>query len=612
MFTRRTFLESAAAGALFARAGLAFAAQPGTADAALQAMLQRHAEDMLARSPQEATGAGYDIGDHAALRGMLDDRSLAGRARDRAAVASARVELETSIDRTALSPRSRLDYDIAHFVYENLAFGLGSYGYMDLNLRPSPYVVSQMNGAYYWLPDFIGSRHPLETAADREAWISRLRAYAEVIDQETQRIRHDALQGVSPPGFVIDRTIPQIELLRDTPVLESNLTAPAIRRAREAGLADLQRPAQQIFTAEVVPALNRQVEMLRSLRADASDIGGVWRLPEGDRYYAGAVRSNTTSDISPGELHREGLAQCEDLIARIDTLLRAQGMTSGTVGERIAALDRDPRFLLPATDAGREALLERAQGFVEEAVARLPQAFGNTHVNPLRVRRIPEAIENGAPGAFYSGGADGEPGIYSLNLKNPAEHPLWRLATLTHHEAVPGHHFQYSVLSTAGDLPLFRQIVRFSAYTEGWALYAQQVAREMGVFEGEPFAVIGELQSQLFRAARIVVDTGMHHERWSREQAVDWMVNNAGEQRESTEREVVRYSVYPGQACSFKVGANSIVAAREAARSRLGASFDVRNFHDLVLESGPMPMAVLAQAVEQWDGGPAAGAATDG
>ncbi|MHB9880212.1 DUF885 domain-containing protein [Pacificimonas sp. ICDLI1SI03] len=605
MLTRRTFIETAAFGALLAKTGTALAAEGG-ADEALTAMLRRHAEGLLLRSPEEATNAGFDTGSHAALRGMLDDRSLAGRARDRAAVAAARVELETRIDRDALSPRAALDYDIAHFTYENLAFGLGSYGYMDLNLRPSPYVVSQMNGAYYWLPDFIGSRHPLEDAADVDAWLSRLSGLATVLDQETQRIRHDAAQGVVPPGFVIDRTLPQIEQLRDASVLDSNLTAPAIRRASDAGLGDLQDRAARIMSREVAPALQRQIDALSALRADATDIGGVWRLPEGDRYYAGAVRSNTTSDIAPGDLHKEGLAQCEELIARIDTLLRAQGMSEGPVGARIDALNRDPRYLLSNDDAGRKELLAKAKAFVDDIEGRLPQAFGNTTVDPLVVRRIPQSIENGAPGAFYSAGADGEPGIYSLNLANPGEHPLWRLATLTHHEAVPGHHFQHSVLESAGELPLFRRIVRFSAYTEGWALYAQQVAEELGVFEGDPLGEIGQLQSQLFRAARIVVDTGMHHERWSREEAVDWMVTNAGEQRDSTDREVVRYSVYPGQACSFKVGANSIVAAREAARARLGDRFDIRGFHDLVLESGPMPMAVLDRAAAQWD--PAASA----
>ena len=285
---------------------------------------------------------------------------------------------------------------------------------------------------------------------------------------------------------------------------------------------------------------------------------------------------------------------------RINTLLKAQGMSRGSVGERIAKLNNDARFKVSDDDAGRERLLELARGYIADITRRLPQAYGISTVDPISVRRIPPAIEAGAPGAFYSEGAAGEPGIYSLNLQHPGEHALWRLPTLTHHEAVPGHHFQYSVLSHAPSLPLFRRVVRFSAYTEGYALYAQQVAAELGVFEGQPFNRIGELQSQLFRAARIVVDTGLHYKRWTKEQAIAWMVDNAGEQPLATEREVTRYSVYPGQACSFKVGATRIVAAREEARERMGERFDIRQFHDLILTSGPMPMAVLEKAVAQW------------
>ena len=217
------------------------------------------------------------------------------------------------------------------------------------------------------------------------------------------------------------------------------------------------------------------------------------------------------------------------------------------------------------------------------------------------VRRTPVAIEDSSPGAFYSPGAPGEPGVYSLNLKRTHDHPLWRLPTLTHHEGIPGHHFQHAVLESAAVLPLHRRLVGFSAYTEGWALYAEQVADELGAYEANPAGRIGFVQSQLFRAARIVVDTGLHHQRWTREQAVSWMVDHAGEPRAPAEREIDRYCVYPGQACSFMVGANQIVALREAARARLGDRFDVRAFHDLVLKSGPVPIEVLGRMVEEWN-----------
>ncbi|MGV3479753.1 MAG: DUF885 domain-containing protein [Sphingobium sp.] len=598
---RRRFLEGTAATVLLGAAGqpaIAGVGQ-GSADDALTALLRRHSEAYLGRSPEEATANDFDVGANAALRSRLDDRSLAARSGDRTAIRAALKDLE-GIDSLMLSPRAALDLRVARYVYETLDELLGRYGYVDGNLRPSPYVVSQMNGAYYWLPDFIGTRHPIESRADADAWLSRVSALGVALDQETDRIKHDAGIGVIPPDFVIARTVAQIEGLRDGDPLGSALLAPALKRIGEKGFGDWSSRASEVFRSTVAPALDRQAAAMKALAAKADDRAGVWKLPDGDAYYAAAVRSNTTVDTPPGELHRIGLAQCKELLAQIDMLLKQQGLSQGSVMARIGALNADPRFRVAPDDSGRDKLIALAKGHLDTITRLLPGAFGITGVDPIVVRRIPPAIEAGAPGAFYSEGAPGQPGIYSLNLKTPGEHVTWRLPTLTHHEGIPGHHFQYSVLRRAPALPLFRRIVRFSAYTEGWALYAQQVADELGVYAEDPFGRIGYLQSELFRAARIVVDTGLHHHRWTKAQAVAWMVDNVGEQREATDREVTRYAVYPGQACSFKVGANAIHAARERARRAMGARFDVRAFHDLVLTAGPMPMSVMDAAVDGW------------
>ncbi|WP_245829015.1 DUF885 domain-containing protein [Sphingomonas dokdonensis] len=601
MIDRRRFLEGTAAG-LALGTGVPAWAQVRSADAALAALLQRHSEAYLRRSPEEATGADFDVGANAGLRAKLDDRSLAARAADQKAIKAALAQLG-AIDVHQLSSRSALDHAVARFVYDTLDDLLGRYGYVDGNLRPSPYVVSQMNGAYYWLPDFIGSRHPIETRADVEAWLLRLAAFATAIDQETDRVRHDAGLGVIPPDFVIQRTVVQIKGLRDGDPLQSALIAPALKRARDKGLSDVQAQALGIFRNRVQPALTRQAETLEALLPRTDARAGVWKLPDGDAYYAAAVRANTTVDTSPAELHRIGLEQCRALTAEIDALLRAQGLTKGSAIARMQALDADPRFIVSNDDAGRTKLLGLADAYLKKTTGLLPAAFNNPAIDPIIVRRIPPAVEAGAPGAFYSEGAPGQPGVYSINLHRPDEHVLWRLPTLTHHEGIPGHHFQASMLRRAPALPLFRRMVRFSSYTEGWALYAQQVADEIGFFEGDPFGRIGYLQSELFRAARIVVDTGLHHHRWTKQQAVTWMVENAGEHPEATDREVTRYAVYPGQACSFKVGANAIHAAREDARKAMGDRFDVRDYHDLVLASGPMPMSVLQAATKAWAGG---------
>ncbi|MEP7243127.1 MAG: DUF885 family protein [Gammaproteobacteria bacterium] len=597
MIDRRTLLQSAtglAIAGLTRRTVGAAAGDKPTADMQLQALLQRHSEAYLRRSPEDATRYDFDTGVNAALRSQLDDRSLDARARDHTSVDRAMREL-SSIDRSALSPGAAVDYDVAAFVYKTLGDQLSRYGYVDINLRPSPYVVSQMNGAYYWLPEFIGTNHPLESKQDVDAYLARLNALGTALDQETARITHDAGLGVVLPNFTLEKTIAQIRGLRDSPPAQSALIGPAVERALKRGLGDINVRAEAVFKQIVVPALSRQSAALEALRPKAVDKAGVWHLPDGEAYYASAVHSNTTSNIAIPELHQLGLQQVADISKQLDKGLRAFGYTQGLVGERIKALNRDARFLAPENDQGREQLIDAARQMLARISAQLPKAFKTIPSGSLEVRRVPIAIENGAPGAFYSEGVGGAPGIYSLNLKSPADLPLWRLPTLTHHEGIPGHHFQYSVLNAAGGVSLFRRIVRFSAYTEGWALYAERLADELGVYENDPVGRIGLLQSELFRAARIVVDTGIHYRRWTRQQATKWMVDNAGEPQGTAEREIDRYCVYPGQACSFMVGRNEILAARERVRAAMGTRFDVRDFHELVLRSGPVPLQVLGQ-----------------
>ena len=594
-FDRRVVLQAAmgiALSATFAAPGRAAQRPTGTADAALATLLQRLAEDELRRSPEEATGVAFDTGKNAALRSLLDNRSLDAIADHRRAVDAARAQLGR-IERSSLGAAAQLDYDVATFVCSTLADQLGRYGFVDLNLRPSPYVVSQMNGAYYWLPDFLGSRHPLQSGQDLDAYFARLSALARAIDQESERVRHDAGLGVRLPSFTLATTIAQLQALRETPAPQTAAIGPAIKRAAAAGLGDIASRSEQIHRKLIVPALSRQIEVLRVLQDKADNDAGVWALPEGEAYYAAALLANTTSRTSAAELHEQGLHLVAELTSQLDAALRAQGYTDGAVVTRIDALNRDPRYLASDDDAGRENLLTAARSALDKIRARLPGGFRTIANDPLEVRRIPREVESGAPGAFYSEGAAGAPATFSMNLRQPAEMPLWRLPTLAHHEGIPGHHFQYSALRAAGELSLFRRLVRFSAYTEGWALYAERVADELGAYQDDPAGRIGLLQSELFRAGRIVVDTGIHARRWPREQAIRWMIENIGEHPAAAQREIDRYCVYPGQACSFMVGAMQIRAARERARQRLGSRFDVRDFHDLLLRSGPVPLDVL-------------------
>jgi len=306
--------------------------------------------------------------------------------------------------------------------------------------------------------------------------------------------------------------------------------------------------------------------------------------------------------MSPEEVHQMGLDQVRDLHSQLDVLLRAQGYSRGTVGERINALNREERFLIPNTDEGRARLLASLNEQVAEITPMLPRMFNTIPRAAVEIRRVPVEIEAGAPGGYYQGASlDGSrPGAYYINLKDTHEWPTIGLPTLTWHEAVPGHHFQISIAREAGELPIYRRTGGFSAYSEGWALYAERVADELGVYEGDPFGRIGYLQSYLFRATRLVVDSGLHHKRWTREQAIRWMVENAAEPEGSAVREIERYIVWPGQATAYKIGQTVIANLRDEAERRMGSRFDIKAFHDVVLLGGAMPLTVLERRVREW------------
>jgi uncharacterized protein (DUF885 family) len=594
---RRQLLGGAAA--LAALPALARAA--GSEDARLAALLARQMDEYLDLSPQAA--AALLTGPRArAARFRLDARSVAGRDRDAAAARRWRAEL-AAIDRARLSPRAAADRDAAAFACEMLAEMGARYGFQDHALRPGPYLISQMSGDYYWLPEDF-ARAPIASREDADSYLARLAAFAVALDQETERVRIDAAAGVIPPDFVLARIVAQLTDLRAAPVETSSLVTGPAERAAARGFADLGPAARRILAGQVHPALDRQIALFRSFQAGAVHEAGVWRLPDGEAWYALALRSNTTVPTPPLAMHEQGLATFRSLEAELDALLRAQGLTQGAVGQRIQALDRDPRFLKPATEAGRQALLQYARDHLAHVHDLLPRAFRTLPDRDIAVDRVPVAIEAGAPGAYYSEPpADGSrPGVIAINLKETSEWPLWRLATLTHHEGDPGHHLQDAVFHKAGHPAPYKSFAQYSAYVEGWAVYAEQVAIEIGAYEDDPFGRIGAVQSALFRAARIVVDTGIHARRWSREDATRWMVEHAGEPQTSAQREIDRYCVYPGQACSFMVGRLEFLRLREEARARLGAAFDVRDYHELVLAAGPMPMEVVARLVGDWRG----------
>uniref|UniRef100_UPI0028AAC3C7 DUF885 domain-containing protein n=1 Tax=Brevundimonas sp. TaxID=1871086 RepID=UPI0028AAC3C7 len=535
---------------------------------------------------------GLDKGARAGLSSKLSEAGPDAIRKDRDKAVRRWAELR-AFDQAGLSEAGALNYAIAAFGRQTSA-ETARFDYGAGPGRPSPYVVTQLSGGYFSTPDFMDNQHRIEDAVGADAFLSRLDAFAGVLDGETAKIREDAGLGVIPPDFIIDRMLPQIRTLRDTSAADMSMIKSLARKAGALNLSGYDARAVALVDQKIKPALARQIEALEKIRPDAVHDAGVWRLPDGEAFYAAGLKSNTTTTLSAKEIHAMGREQVAEITAEIDGILKSQGMTQGTVGERVQALNKDPAQLFPNTDAGKEELLQWLNEQVAALEPKLPAVFGRLPKTHVEVRRVPVSIQSGAPGGYYQGPPlDGSrPGAYYINLRDSGNWPKFALPTLTYHEASPGHHLQVALQRESGELPQWRRAGGFSAYNEGWALYAEAVAADdLDAYATDPLGRVGFLMSYLFRAVRLVVDTGIHSERWSREQAVDYMAASGAKPLDASNSEINRYSVWPGQACSYKVGHTVIARLRKEAEAKPG--FDLRAFHDKVLGSGSLPLAVL-------------------
>ncbi|MBA2920222.1 DUF885 family protein [Sphingomonas sp. MAH-20] len=594
---RRAFLLSGGAVAAIGLMPEALAqTAPGAADTELRALLDRFFYDRLQDSPEQATSLGLDKGERAALRARLSDNSAAGQARHLARTRAERAALG-KIDRTGLSFNGQVDYDVVQYQLDRTIAG-ARFPYGD---GFSPYILSQQNGAYQDVPDFLDNAHRVTNAADADAYLARLSQMAKAVDNDTDRQRADTAKGVFAPDYILDTTLKLLGDVRDVEPTKTVMVASFAKKLADAKLPPARAAeAEKIVREQVFPALDRQRALVRELRAKATHDAGVWRLPEGEAYYAVAAEGYTTVSMTGDEIHKLGLEQVAEIEGRIDAILKAEGMSQGTVGERLVALNKRPDQLYPNTDEGKEALLNQLRAQVAAMYKRLPEAFATLPKAPVEVRRVPPSIQAGAPGGYYQNATlDGSrPGIYFINLRDTFDRPKFGLATLSHHEAVPGHHMQVMLAMESTEIPLIRRRGFFSGYGEGWALYTEQLADEMGMFDGDPLGRVGYLQSFLFRATRLVVDSGMHVKRWSREQATDWFMAHTGIARGRSQGEIDRYTIRPGQACSYKIGHTVWARLRDETRARQGDRFDLKQFHD-VLKLGAMPLSVLERVVRE-------------
>jgi uncharacterized protein (DUF885 family) len=467
------------------------------------------------------------------------------------------------------------------------------------------YPVNQLFGVQNEFPSFMANTHRLLAPRDCEYYRQRLNAVGTKFDQLLESLKVREQKGVLPPRFVVEKVLLEMNNFVAQPAAENILaTSFKTRVAKIDGMTDEQRAGFQkkietAITDRVYPAYHKLIDYFTALLPKTTTDDGVWKLPDGEAFYAYALRKNTTTTLKPEEVHDLGLREVARIEGEMRTLLEANGYTGRPIGEAMDALGKDQRFLFPNDDKGHADVLAEYKRLIDDAIERCRLLFATVPKAKIEVQRVPVFKQATSAGAYYNGASmDGtRPGIFYANLRDMNELPKWGMRTLAYHEGVPGHHWQIATAQELKGLPQFRKLIPFTAYQEGWALYTEWLAKEAGWYEGDPFGDLGRLQAELFRAVRLVVDTGIHAKRWPREQAIAYMREKTGMGEKEVTAEIERYIVNPGQACAYKVGMLKIQELRKRAQTELGTKFDQRQFHDVVLKNGALPLEILEEQV---------------
>ena len=504
-----------------------------------------------------------------------------------------------SYKRERQSPATRLSSDIMEWFLDAEARGE--------RFRFHDYPVNQMFGVQSQLPNFMMTLHPVISRREGRNYIKRLNRFGVKFDQVLEGLRAREERGILPPRFVIRRVLDEMTALISQPAAENPLATvfrdklAKLERVSQADREALLAGAVEAIERCVYPAYRQLIAYFTALEPKASTDDGVWKLPDGAAYYAHRLRSSTTTEFTPEEVHEIGLREVARIEGEMAEILRRLGHEpEPSAPRKLAELGQEERFQYPNTAEGRQACLDDYQRILDEVDARLDPYFATRPKGRLKVERVPEFREKTSAGAYYQPGdlGGGRPGVFYANLRNMAEVHTFGMKTLAYHEGIPGHHFQLTIAQELKGVPFFRRMLPFTAYAEGWALYAEQLAREIDAYADDPYGELGYLDSELFRAVRLVVDTGIHAKRWTREEAIAYMESHTASAHDSVVSEIERYIVMPGQACAYKIGQIKMLALRERARQALGERFDLREFHDVVLKNGAMPLTLLEQVVE--------------
>lgn len=467
------------------------------------------------------------------------------------------------------------------------------------------YPVNQLFGVQNEFPSFMANIHRLLTPGDCDYYVQRLNAVTTKFEQLIESLKVREQKGILPPRFVVEKVLKEMTDFVSQPAAENILaTSFKTRAAKINGMSDEQRAAFQkrvetAMTDRVYPAYQKLISYFNGVLPKTTTDDGVWKLPDGDAFYAYALRKNTTTTLKPEEVHDLGVREVARIEAEMRSILDANGFSGQSIGEAMDALGKDPQYHFANDDKGRADALAEYTRLITQATERCKDLFATLPKAKVEVRRVPEFKEATSAGAYYQGASmdRARPGVFYANLRDMNEVSKWAMPTLAYHEGVPGHHWQISIAQELTGLPQFRKLIPFTAYQEGWALYSEWLAKQAGWYEGDPFGDLGRLQAELFRAVRLVVDTGIHAKRWPREQAITYMRDKTGMGEKEVTAEIERYIVNPGQACAYKVGMLKIQELRARAQTELGPKFDQRQFHDTVLKNGALPLEILEEQV---------------
>lgn len=578
-------------------------AEPADQTAAINEWFEARWQEQVARSPMTQTFLGikdnYD---------KLDDPSLERQEEELEILRANVSEMRALFDYEALDPQAQLSWRILDYQYERAQ--------ARWPFRYHAYIFNQMFGAQSRIPAFMINQHRVASAEDADAYVARLNAVGDYLGTLISISDDAAERGIQPPAFVYDYVLTDARnVITGYPFGDAERDDPSPLYEDFKGKVDALKEKDEINGAKaatlitdsvfalrdvVGPAYERLIESMEAQKAAATTDDGVWKLPDGENYYSERLAAQTTTRMSAEEIHQLGL----DETARIHDEMRAimqQVGFQGSLQDFFEFMRTDARFYKPDSDAGRAAYIAEAEAMIAAMEVRLPEVFNRFPKADMIVKAVEPFRERSAGKAFYQRpSADGSrPGIYYANLYRMEDMPTYQMEALAFHEGIPGHHMQIAIQQELEGVPSFRRFSGVTAYSEGWGLYSEYLPKEMG-FYSDPYSDFGRLAMELWRAARLVVDTGLHHKKWTREEAVDWLLENTPNPAGDAQKAIDRYIVMPGQATAYKIGMNKILDLREHARAELGDAFDIRDFHDVILANGPVPLAILEENVESW------------